>query len=157
MERKERQRLVDREASNAQMVQFVADRQAEIASQADAIQAERPELAADMTEAAALEREHRKTLMEMAREQKRLATDIQLQGLPADTMAAALREHRKDMLEMAREEGHLAETLKDVPGDDPTLKVLAEQAERNRQLLRQAAKTESDADRALRSDPPSAK
>jgi hypothetical protein len=144
------QDLVDQRALNAQTLQFIADREAEIASQADGIAEEHPE----MTQAAALEREHRKMLMEAALEEKRLATTIQFAELPHGIIAAAERERRKDLLEIARAEGRLAEELKARGADDPTIGVLAEQAERNRDLLRHVAQTQMEADRQLRDQTP---
>ncbi len=148
MAQRSKQELVDQEAKNAQTLVFVADRDAEIASQADALAKEQPGFAGVAAEV----REHRKTLMEVAAEEKQLATDIQFKEAAPETLAAMQREHRKDLLEIARQEGELAGQLKAARDDDGTAAVLAEQAERNRQLLRQVARTETEADRALRSE-----
>lgn len=154
MEQPEKQRLVDQEAANAQTVQFVADRATEMASQADNLAKKDPSWSA----VAAVEREHRKTLMELAREERQLATAIQLNVQPADVLAAQEREHRKELLETARAEGQLAGELRqrlaqlpDQEGEDgAAIGVIAEQAERNQELLRHVAKTVDTAAQALR-------
>lgn len=146
-----KQRLVDQEATNAQTIQFVADQQADIASQADALAKEEPEFA----RVAALEREHRKTLQEVASEDHFLATEIQFSTEETcGSVAADIRENRKDLLEIARAESRLGEELLSMAGDDPTVAVLAEQAQRNCDLLRHAAKRETQADQGLRQDEP---
>lgn len=147
-----KQKLVDQRATNAQTLQFVADQQAAMADQAEALTEESPEARADPTlsQVAELERAHRQTLVEVAQEEKRLATVIQLDGEPAAQIAAEEREHRKDLLEIAREEERLAGALLQPGQEDPTALVIAEQALRNRDLLRHVARTETDADRALR-------
>jgi hypothetical protein len=141
--------LVEQRATNGQTIQFIADRLAEMASQADDLAKKDP----GFSSVGALSREHRMTLMEMAREEKRLATAIQLETQPDRSSAAAQREHRKDLLEMARAEGSLADVLEVWPcteEDTPTVAVIAEQARRNRDLLRHVAGTQTQADRALR-------
>lgn len=149
MEQERKQGLVDQRALNVQTVVFVADREAEIATQAEALAREKPELGA-VGAVAALERERRKTLMELALEEKRLATEIQMDTTPPEQVAALEREHRKDLLEIARAEERTAQALMAINSEDPTVKVLGEQAERNRDLLRHVARTQTDADRTLR-------
>jgi hypothetical protein len=143
-----RQDLVEQRATNAQTVQFVADRAAEIASSADQL----AKKDSGWSAVAAAAREHRRSLMEVAQEEKRLATQIQLGSAPDSALAARERELRKDLLEIARAEGQMAEELweREQQLDDPTPGVLAEQAERNLDLLRHVAGTASGADRALR-------
>lgn len=141
-----KRRIVERSATNAQTVQFVADRATEIASAADELAAERPEFST----VAALEREHRHTLMEMAQEERRLTTAVQFEENPPPELAAVLREHRKDLLEIAREEGRIAEQLEALVTDDhPEIGAMAEQAHRNRQLLREIAAKEQRSHQAL--------
>lgn len=147
MGKETRQDLVDQRAANAQTLQFVADRTAEMADAAD----EQARKGLGWAGVAAAARAHRKTLMEVATEEKRLATAIQLSDEPDGTMAAAERELRKDLLEVARAEGRLAdELLARDAGEDPAAAVLAEQAERNQDLLRHVARTATTADRTLR-------
>jgi hypothetical protein len=148
MEESERQRLVEQRATNAQTVQFVADRAAEIASTAD-------ELAKKDTGwsvVAATARDHRKTLMEVALEERNLATEVQLRANPDGDLAARERELRKDLLEVARAEAHMADDLwtRLEQVEDPAVGALAEQAERNMDLLRHVAGTATEADRCLR-------
>ncbi len=147
-----RQKLVDQRTRNCQTLTHVADEQANIASQADALVRDDPQQYMDLQQVAALEREHRKTLMEVARAEQRLATMIQLEGDAPQNLAAREREHRKDLLEIARAEERLAHELTARGQDDPTLAVMAEQALRNRDLLREVARTEAEAIRALREE-----
>lgn len=145
-----KQELVEQAVTNAQTVQFVADREAEIASQADGLAEKQPEFSA----IAALEREHRKRLMEVALEEKRMATAIQFGAEPPESLAARAREHRKELLEVARAEARLSEGLevREALGEEkhPTVAVLAEQAQRNRDLLRHVAATDTEANSRLR-------
>ncbi|HYG58720.1 MAG TPA: hypothetical protein VD902_11740, partial [Symbiobacteriaceae bacterium] len=98
-----------------------------------------------------LERARAKTLMEVAKEESRLATEIMLGREPADLVAAEERELRKDLLEIARMENAIAETMKaDHTEDDAAAISVAEQAQRNRDLLRHVARTATEADRELR-------
>lgn len=138
--------LVEQEATNTQTMVFVADRQAEIASQADNLAKKRP----DFSAIAAVEREHRKTLMEMANEERQLATAIQLGTHSPERLAVKEREHRMELLQIARAEGELAARLVGLDFDDPTVDVLAEQALRNEDLLRLIAGMERRADATLR-------
>jgi hypothetical protein len=148
MEHEERQHLVEQRATNGQTLQFIADRLAEMADQADQLARKEPGWAA----MANAERAHRDTLMEAAAEEKRLATAINLEAETARAIAATERELRKDLLEIAREQNHTAANLMARESDDPIVAVLAEQAERNRQLLRYVAHTATEAARALRED-----
>lgn len=141
--------VVDQTCADAQTVQFIADRQTEIASSIDQLLKDRPELE-ELSAVAAVEREHRKSLMEMAQEEQRLATAVQFHEDTPDMLAATHREHRKEFLEMARREGRLAETLLATDDQDATVQVLAEQAVRNQGLLRMVAENQTRADHALR-------
>lgn len=142
------QKLVEQRATNAQTVQFVADRQAEMADAADELAQKNPEWSA----VAAMERARRETLMEVAEEERRLATAINIETEPERAAAADERELRKSLLEVARAEKRTAEELweRQSDEDDPTPGVLAEQAERNCDLLRHVADTATEADRELR-------
>lgn len=153
-----KQKLVDQRATNAQTLTFIADQQAAMADQAEALTEESPEARADqaVSQIAELERAHRRTLIEVAEDERRLATTIQLHEEPDGQVAAEEREHRKTLLEIAREEERLANQLLQPGEQDPTLLVIAEQALRNRDLLRHVARTETDADRALRGEDPPA-
>lgn len=146
MDPERKQALVDQRATNGQTIQFVADRATEIASTADALAKKDP----GWSGVAATAREHRKTLMEIAAEEQRLATAIQMEEQPCREIAAAERERRKDLLEIAREEGRLAEQVQSAGSDDDSAGAIAEQAERNRDLLRHVARTATEADQALR-------
>lgn len=149
MDDKTRQKLVEQRATNAQTVVFVADRLAEMADTVDELAQKNPEWSA----VAAMERARRDTLMEVAEEEKRLATEINLGTEPERAAAADERELRKDLLEIARSERRTADELWERQrhsDDDPTPGVLAEQAERNADLLRHVAATATEADRNLR-------
>lgn len=139
LNRKERQ--VEREANNAQTVQFVAQRQIEMADEASEMASKVPRLKDefDLEALAELERVHMSTLMEVAAEQKQLATAIHLETSPPEVITATGREHRKDLLEIARTEGRLSEELTALSQENPELGALAEQAERNKEILRGVA------------------
>jgi hypothetical protein len=141
VEQDERQRLMEQRAVNGQTLTFVADRQAEMASTADELAKEDPA----WSTVAAMERERRKTLMEMALEEKRLATEINLVTKPACVVADAERDLRAELLEIARAESDTAADLQAKSPDDPMAAVLAEQAARNRELLQHVAETAMEA------------
>lgn len=143
---KARQRLVEQRATNSQTVAFVADQEATIADQAEGLAKDYPGL----QEFAARERANRDRLAAVVEEERHLATAIQFELADELTLAAQAREHRMELLEVAREEGHIAEDLLAKEAEDPTMEVLAEQAQRNRGLLLHVASTEERADRALR-------
>lgn len=137
----DRERQVEREANNAQTVQFVADRQSEMVKEARDLAEKLPKLkeAVDLPGIAELEERHQQVLMEVAAEQRVLATDINLERKPDATVQDEAREHRKDLLEMARVEGRLAEALLEAAQEHPEVGGLAEQAARNQDLLRGVA------------------
>lgn len=148
MEHETRQELVDQRATNGQTLTFVADRMAEMADQADELARKEP----GWTAMAAAERAQRETLLAVAAEEKRLATAINTETEPGRSVAAEERELRKDLLEIARSEGQTEAELLALQSEDPAVGVLAEQAGRNRQLLRYVARTATEADRTLRTE-----
>lgn len=148
MEHETRQELVDQRAANGQTLTFIADRMAEMADQADELARREP----GWTAMAAAERAQRETLLEVAADEKRLATAINTEAAPGRSVAAEERELRKDLLEIARSEGQMANEVLARESDDPAVGVLAEQAGRNRQLLRHVARTATEADRTLRTE-----
>jgi len=144
----ERQRLVEQRATNAQTVQFVADQEAAIADQAEGLAKEHPDLAGFAGRA----RANRERLSAVAEQERRLATQIQFADGDPAMIAALAREHRKELMEVAREEAQIAADLLAREQEDPTVEVLAEQAKRNQELLLHVARTETEADRALRAE-----
>ena len=151
MDHKERQKLVEQRAMNAQTVQFVAEQQEEMAELA----LEQAHKAPGWVAVAQAERARAETLMEVAQEESRLATAIAMGTEPEGAVAADERELRKDLLEIARAESSLIQDVLALSAeDDATMIALQEQAGRNCDLLRHVAQTATEADLHLHFDSP---
>jgi len=146
---KERRRLAEQRATNAQTVTFVANQAADIVTAAE----ERADADPAWSDIAAAERERRDTLMEVAHEEQRLATAMLLETEWDGAVAAEERDVRHELLEIAQAEERVADELKALQtNDDYGPALLAEQAEWNGDLLRHVAETATDAERTLRQD-----
>ncbi|HWI51909.1 MAG TPA: hypothetical protein VNT01_07195 [Symbiobacteriaceae bacterium] len=146
MEYDERKRLAEQRAANAQTVTFVANQAADIVAAAEA----RADADPAWSDIAAAERVRRETLMEVAREEQRLATAMTLQTEWDGAVAAEERDVSQELLEIALAEERIAGELKALQTDDdygPAL--LSEQAEWNGDLLRHVAETATDAEQKL--------
>lgn len=149
MEEKERQQLAEQRAKNRQTVTFVADQEADIATTAEKRAEEDPAWAA----VAEAERERRKTLMAIGREEKRLATEIALGTADSPSVAAEERAMRESLQAISRSEAHTAEVLRSLAAEGyPSPEEMADQAERNEELLWHVAETADVAAHLLQDD-----
>ncbi|HWI63902.1 MAG TPA: hypothetical protein VNT75_18870 [Symbiobacteriaceae bacterium] len=149
MEEKERQRLAEQRATNAQTVTFVANQEADIVTAAE----ERAESNPAWNAVAAAERERVDLLLTVAAEESELATALNTGTADEDDVAAEERAIAGALRAVSQAEGQIAAELKALEREDdygPVL--LAEQAEWNRDLLRHVAQTASQAERTLRED-----
>lgn len=149
MEEKERQRLAEQRATNAQTVTFVANQEADIVTAAQ----ERAENNPAWQAIAAAEQKRVDLLMEVAAEEARLATALNTGTANEGAVAAEERDISGELLALARAEGQIAGELRALERENdygPLL--LAEQAEWNRDLLRHVAQTAVEAERKLGSE-----